>query len=69
MDTISPDFTIQNEGSILLLQPHTEAARARVEKHIGEDNGYQPMWPTVLVEHRYITGIVRGIQRDGLEVR
>jgi hypothetical protein len=29
---------------------------------------FQPYWPTVVVEHRYIVGIVEGIQNDGLAV-
>ncbi|MGH2506550.1 MAG: hypothetical protein ACRDHZ_03905 [Ktedonobacteraceae bacterium] len=64
-----PDFTVQNEGSIVLLHPHTDAARSWVDENIGEDNGYQPMWPTVVVEHRFIADIVNGIQMDELEVR
>ena len=68
MSRSNPDFTIQNEGSIFLLQPHSFAARAWVDKHIGQGNGYQPYWPTVLVEHRYVVDIVDGIQADGLTV-
>ncbi len=63
-----PDFTVQNEGTIFLLYPHTPAAHDWVEQNIGRENGFQPYWPTVLVEHRYIREIVAGIQNDGLEV-
>lgn len=63
------DFTVQNEGSIVLLHPHTDAARSWVEEHIGEDNGYQPYWPSVVIEPRYVGDIVNGITADGLEVR
>ena len=41
---------------------------SRLEAHIGQDNGYQPYFPTVVVEPRYIADIVAGIQNDGLEV-
>ena len=34
------DFTVQNEGSIVLLHPHTDAARSWIDENIGEDNGY-----------------------------
>jgi hypothetical protein len=49
-----PDSTVQNEGSIFLLHPHTDAARSWIEEHIGEANGYQPYRPTVLIEPRYV---------------
>ena len=64
----TPDFEVQNHGSIFLLKPQTDSAVSWVEEHIGQDNGYQPMWPSVLVEHRFIAEIVAGIQDDGLAV-
>jgi hypothetical protein len=63
------DFEVQNHGTICLLCPLTDSAIAWVEEHIGQDNGFQPYWPTVVVEHRYIADLVAGIQRDGLAVR
>jgi hypothetical protein len=71
MDRVTPeaDFVVENHSSIFLLRPYTEAARQWVDEHIGPDNGYQPMYPTVVVEYRYIGEIVEGIQNDGLEVR
>ncbi len=65
----TPDFVVQNEGSIFLLHPHTDAARTWVEEHIGANNGFQPCWPTVVIEHRYIADIIEGIRNDGLVVR
>ena len=62
------DFLVENHGSIFLLNPRTPAATSWVEEHIGRDNGYQPYYPTVVVEHRYIADIVAGIQNDGLAV-
>jgi hypothetical protein len=46
------DFLLRDHGSIILLRPVTEGAREWVDAHIGEDNGYQPMWPTVTIERR-----------------
>lgn len=63
------DFEVQNHGTIFLLCPLTDSAIAWVDEHIGQDNGYQPYWPTVVIEHRYIADLVAGIQRDGLAVR
>lgn len=64
-----PDFAVENHGSIFLLRPQNEEAIAWIEEHIGEDNGLQPYFPTIVVEHRYITDIVEGIQNDGLAVQ
>lgn len=61
------DFTLENHGSIVLLQPHTEAARAWVSEHIPDD---AMIWGTsIVVEPRYVSDIVDGIAEDGLEVR
>lgn len=62
------DFSVENYGSIYLLRPQTNLAREWVETNIGPDNGYQPYFPTIVVEHRYIGDIVQGIQNDGLAV-
>ncbi len=66
---IPPDFLVENHGSIFLLIPQTISARIWIDDHIGRDNGYQPYYPTVVVEHRYIGAITEGIVADGLEVR
>jgi len=63
---LTPDFYVQDGGSIFLLQPLTEAARAWVSEHIPEDAQY--FGSAVVVEHRYIGNIVAGIQNDGLTV-
>jgi len=63
-----PDFVVENHGSIFLLSPQTDAAREWAEQHIGSENGYQPYWPAVVVEHSYIADVVAGIQNDGLAV-
>ena len=65
---IPPDFLIENHGTIFLLKPQTDSAISWVEQHIGQDNGYQPYYPTTVVEPRYIADIVGGIQNDGLAV-
>lgn len=62
------DFTVQNEGSIILLHPDTEPAIRWVEDNIGQANGYQPYWPTVVIEPRYVRDIIEGIQAEGLTI-
>lgn len=65
----TPDFIIRDEGSILLLTPRTEPARTWIDQHIGPDNGFQPFYPTVVIEPRYFGPILEGIRESGLEVR
>ena len=65
---VLPDFEVQNHGSILLLIPRTISAKTWIEENIGKHKGYQPYWPTVVIEHRYIADIVAGIENDGLAV-
>ena len=62
------DATIMDGGSVVLIEPQTDAARAWVEENIGQDNGYQPYWPTVTCERRYVADILDGMVADGLEV-
>ena len=62
----SADFTLQNEGSIFLLQPMTQAARFWVDEFLPE--GRMEFAGAVVVEHRYIADIVEGIRGYGLEV-
>jgi hypothetical protein len=64
----SADFSLENHGSIFLLIPQSTSARVWIDHHIGKDNGYQPYYPTVVIEHRYIADIVEGIRNDGLAV-
>jgi len=63
------DFEIREEGSIILLRPLTDAARIWVDENIGRDNGYQPTYPTVVVEPRYIQPILDGLQAEGYTVQ
>jgi hypothetical protein len=63
------DFRFTSHGSICLLHPLTDAAREWVEEHIGADNGYQPRWPSVLLEPRYCGAVLAGIADAGLVLR
>lgn len=62
------DFTLQNDGSICILRPHTPRAVVWVERNIGEDNGFQPYYPAVVIEPRYLEDIVIGIHAAGLSI-
>jgi hypothetical protein len=63
------DVTIINEGTIALMRPNTPAARTWVDQHIGQENGYQPLWPTVVVEPRYLEPILAGLVDCGLTIK
>jgi hypothetical protein len=64
----NPDFVIRDEGSLVLLTPRTEPARSWIHEHIGADNGFQPLYPTVVIEPRYVGPILDGIREAGLEI-
>jgi len=61
------EFTVQNEGTIFLLIPNSEAAQEWIEEHTPDTAQY--FGNAVVVEHRYIADIIEGIQQSGLEVR
>ena len=63
------DFNFENHGSLCLLRQLTQSAVDWVNEHIGQDSGYQPMWPTVVIESRYCDDILEGIAAGGLTVR
>ena len=60
----TPDFLVENYGTIFLLQPLTPSANSWVNEHLPEDR--LTFGSAVCVEHRFIRDIVRGIVNDGL---
>lgn len=63
----TPDFLVENHGTIFLLQPLTPAANSWIDQNLPED--HLTFAGAVVVEHRFIADIVRGAIADGLEVR
>jgi hypothetical protein len=63
-----PDFMLENHSSIFLLRPQTGDAVTWLDENIGQNSGFQPYWPTVVVEHRFIGPIAEGIVADGLVI-
>jgi hypothetical protein len=63
------NFRIEFHSSICLIVPLCASARDWLDEHIGKSNGYQPYWPTAIVEPRYLNEIITGIRRDGLVAR
>lgn len=62
------EFLLENCGSIFLIHPQNEHAVAWLNENIGQNNGFQPYWPTVVIDHRFVTNIIAGIRADGLDV-
>ena len=62
----TPDFEVENHESIFLLRPLTPAAESWIQEFLPQDCTY--FGSAVVVEHRFIADIVRGIQNDGLAV-
>jgi hypothetical protein len=63
------DFSIENHGSVVIIRPNTTAGIDWANENIGAGNGYQPLWPAMLFEHRYVDQVINGIKADGLLVR
>jgi hypothetical protein len=62
------DFTFRDEGSLVLLTPLSPPAHEFVEERIGSDNGFQPYWPTVVIERRYAQDILEGVIAEGMVI-
>lgn len=60
------DFTVENHGSIVLLRPHSDAAREWAKEHLPHD--VMTFGHAFVVEPRYLDDLVAGIQNDGLVV-
>jgi hypothetical protein len=64
---VSLDFRTTDSGSIVLLQPLSQAAWSWCREHLPSD---APMFGTAYaIERRYIDAILIGIDGDGLEVQ
>ncbi len=60
------DATFENCGSLWLVRPLTDAAREWIDENVDPDA--QWLGGALAVEHRYVQGILEGMQLDGLEV-
>lgn len=61
------DFHVNDAGSLVMLEPVTDDAKAWCTWHLPDD---APMWGNAYaVEHRFIGDILDGIEEEGLAVR
>jgi hypothetical protein len=63
------DFRVEFHGAILLLVPLSDGGLRWIDRCIGAGNGYQPYYPTVILEPRYLDGVLGGIRKFGLVAR
>ena len=61
------DFTVNDQGSIVLLVPLTPQAETWVKDNLPEDR--LTFGLSVVIEHRYADDIIQGIINDGLRIR
>lgn len=65
--TFTPDFLLQDEGTIAVLFPLTSAAESWISRHLPADAIFWTI--SVVIEHRFVVPIVAGILDDGPEVQ
>lgn len=63
----SVDFILQDCGSILFLHPQNKNATDWINDNVSSE-GWQPHWPSVLLEPRYASDLIKGLQNDGFVV-
>ena len=54
-------------ASVLRIEPLTQEAKDWVEEYVSHE-GFQPDWPTLYVEHRYLDDLIDGIAVSGLTI-
>lgn len=58
---------VQDEGSIVLLQPDSDAEREWLEENT-DSEPYQWLGPNLAVEWRYAAAIINGMNEEGFNV-
>lgn len=62
MTTATRHVYIDHHGSVVILTPHTDAARVWMAEHLPED---APRWGRgYVVEPRYVSAILEGMEVD-----
>lgn len=64
-DFTGKDFTVRNEGAIVLFQAHTDAARAWWDENVQDGITFAG---ARVVEWRYAQDIIQGIAAEGLTI-
>lgn len=61
------DVFARNEGSVVLIQPLTQAAKDWLQDNV-ESEPWQWLGSNLVVDHRFADGLLRGMTGDGLDV-
>ncbi len=64
------DFQLCGEGpmtTVFRLIPLNDAAKGWIEEHVDQE-GLQPSWPELFVEHGYIDALLAGVTSAGFTV-
>lgn len=61
-----PDFLLQDGGSIVLLYPQNNDAKAWIKHNLSLNDWQNPC--RIAIEPRYIEDIVCGVRGDGLRI-
>ena len=61
------DIRVNNTSSIAIITPLTRKAKRWIEVNVSRE-GYQPYWPSLVVEARYLHDILTGMVNDGLHL-
>lgn len=65
---MTTDFTVTDEGTIVLLVAETDAAKAWGAENLPASTERMRWGNAAVIEHRYAQDIIEGIQNDGLTV-
>ena len=63
------DARFENNGTIWLFRPVTQAARDWLAEHCPADGDHQYFGDALAVEHRYVVDLYEFARHDGLNVR
>lgn len=61
------DVSVENHGSVVIVRPLSQAAKDWVAEYVSLE-GYQPYRDAVVVEPRFVDGLLAGMQKYGLNV-
>lgn len=62
------DFSLYNSGTLFLLRPKTDAARAWLAEHCPSDNEHIYFCGSLVIEPRYLDNLLNNLCNDGLTV-
>lgn len=64
-------FRIENHGSIVLIQAEDDAAKAWIDEHVDQIEGFQPLLQSqyaIVCEPRYVESFTQTLEAEGMEV-